>query len=150
MEFKEQEELEFQVTKNFLESKLGSKTGKFTNKVILHIDKDEHDDYDCFSDLISQLHHARECIPNNAKIQLHAVQFGIVTMGEMEDKAIKKLEGFGWQYQSGGVGGKDDECVTTIFGQMPEHWDQSFEEFLKTYPDFLRKKYELRNAGKTN
>ena len=30
----------------------------------------------------------------------------------------------------------------TIIGQSPDYWDKDFEEFLQTYNEFKRKKYE--------
>lgn len=141
--FDEVNDLEYEVAKEFLKSQLGSKTAKFTNNVLMYLKKDTQDDYECITETLSQLQNARECIPKDSKIVLKGIQLGIATKkGEMSDESTKKLENFGFQYMNEYVGTGDDEdsSMATIFAQTPEHFDTYFDEFLKTYNDFCRKR----------
>ena len=141
MSYKQIEEKQFEVAKDFEKSKLKSQTMKFTNSVMMSLINDVADDYECVSEVVHQILEVRECISKDAKIKFSGIQLIVENKGEMSKEVVEKLSGYGFIYQYGSFYDDKNES-TTIFGQSPDYWDKDFEEFLQTYNEFKRKKYE--------
>lgn len=141
MSFEESEKKQFEVSEDFVKSKLKTQTMKFTNNVMMSLINDTDNDYEAISEAIHQVNEARECIPKDAKIKFSGIQLVIENKGEMSKETVEKLNGFGFQYQFGSFYDDENES-TTIFGQSPDYWDKDFEEFLQTFHEFKQKKYE--------
>jgi len=141
LSFEESEKKQFEVSEDFVKSKLKTQTMKFTNNVMMSLINDTDNDYEAISEAIHQVNEARECIPKDAKIKFSGIQLVIENKGEMSKETVEKLNGFGFQYQFGSFYDDENES-TTIFGQSPDYWDKDFEEFLQTFHEFKQKKYE--------
>lgn len=138
------EEKEFEVADAFDKSKLGGKSMLFTNNVGLFLVRNKNKNFDAISEAISWIGDASGCLPENSEIEVSGLQIILKTKEYMSDDLIKRLECSGYMYQSGtqteDLNG-NMLWYSTFFLQNPDHWDQSFEEFLKTYPKFLQKKW---------
>ncbi len=134
---------EWEVSKDFHNSKLGGKALLFTNNVGLILLRDIQNDWDCVSDVISSVRDCRQSIPKEALIKFSGIQLIVETKEDISTDTISALENFGFMFQHTSVPCTEDGVYHSVFFQQhSDSWSKDFEDFLRTYPDFLRKKYE--------
>lgn len=133
---------EYEVSKDFHNSKLGVKSLLSTNDVGLILIRDIKNDWDAITEVIDSFRDCRECLPKESTIKFSGIQLVIETKEDMSNETIQGLENFGFMFQHSSVSFHGELCHSTFFQQVPDYWSKDFEDFLKTYPDFLRKKYE--------
>jgi len=137
---------EYEVAKDFHNnSKLGGKSLLFTNDVGLILLRNISDDWDCVSDVIGSVRDCRECLPKDSIIKFSGIQLVIESKEELSNDTIQRLENYAFMFQHSNVPCIEGQVYySTFFLQSGDFWSKDFEDFLKTYPDFLRKKYEER------
>lgn len=141
------EDKEFQVAEEFLKSQLGGKSMLFTNGVGMFLVRNKNKNYDAIAEAISYIGDASGCLPENSEVEISGLQLVLKTKKDLDKDTIQGLENYGYMFQSAHQSiDRDDNEVwySTFFLQSPDYWDQDFDEFLKTYPDFLQKKYKQR------
>ena len=141
---------EYQVAKDFHDSKLGGKALLFTNDVGLILLREIKDDWDCVSDVIGSVRDCRECLPkgSGSLIKLNGIQLVIESKEDITNDTVQALENFGFMFQHTTVPCTENGIYCSVFfQQQSDNWSKDFEDFLKTYPDYLRKKYEEINRN---
>lgn len=142
---------EFEVAEEFKKSKLGGKSMLFTNDVGMFLVRNKNNNYDAICEAISWIGDAGGCLPENSQIDLSGLQLVLKTKDNLDNNTIQRLENFGYMFQSAHQSIDCDNkevWYSTFFLQNPDYWDETFEEFLKTYPAFLNKKYKDRLSTK--
>jgi len=140
---------EYEVAKDFHNSKLGGKSLLFTNEVGLIFFRNIKDDWDCVTTMVGTVRDCRECLPKNSIIKYGGIQFVIESKEELTDDTIQRMENFGFMFQHSDVPCIEGQVYHSIFFQQdPDFWSKDFENFLRTYPDFLRNRYkEITNES---
>lgn len=134
---------EWEVSKDFHNSKLGGKSLLFTNDVGLILLRDIKDDWDGVTEAIGSFRNCRECLPKNSLIKFSGIQLVVETKDDISNDTIQALENYGFMFQHSDVPCTEEGVYhSTFFYQDADYWSKEFEDFLKTYPAFLRKKYE--------
>lgn len=137
---------EYEVAKKFDKSSLGGKSLLFDNNVGLFFIREEFEKFDCIVEAVASIEHCKECLPKNSVIKFSGIQLTVESKEELSNDILKRLENYGFQYQGAVVPFDNDSVwVSTLFYQDPNFWSSDFEEFLKTYYNFLKKKYSKRN-----
>ena len=143
MEFDEYQKKINEISDTFNSSTLGGMSISFLNGVSIFINRNRNESFDCISEMITTMEHLIDELPYSAEIQVKGIQFIIKTKEDISRECIRSLmDNYlvqGTDIPSGN--GKEDFFYTTIFTQTPDWFDDTFEEFLKTYPEFLQKKY---------
>lgn len=139
------DETAFNLSKEFAKSKgVSSQSMLFTNDIGLFLIKNRKQVYDCLSEMMSACGELADLLPENSKMMIQGLQFTVTLREQASDELHKKMNGYGFHFQEERYT-EDDEgeiAVSTWFYQLPENYDETFNEFLNTYPDFLKKKYE--------
>lgn len=147
--FEVMEKKEYDITKDFEKSKLSGKACMFRNGIGLIFVRDQLEKFDCINEAITTIENCKECLPKNSVIKFSGIQLSIESKEELSENTVQALENFGFQYQGATVPfDKDEVWVSTVFAQDPNYWSKDFEDFLKTYHQYLSKKYKDRNSAK--
>ena len=137
------EKKEWELVKDFKRSKLSGKGFTYKNGIGLIYLRNEMNKFDCVNEAISTIEHCKSCLPQNSIIKFSGIQLVIETKNELTNDEILALTNMGFLYQGSIVPFEKDEVwVSTVFAQDPDYWSKDFEDFLKTYPDYLQKKYK--------
>lgn len=139
------EDKEFQVAEDFKNSKLGGKSMSFVNGVSMFLVRNKNNNYEAISEAISCIGDANGCLPEDSEVVVSGLQLVLKTKKDLDSETIERLENNGYMFQSAYQGMDCDGSevwYSTVFIQQPDYWDSDFEEFLKTYPEFLRKKWK--------
>src|SRR3990172_11886422 len=94
---------EYEVAKDFHNSKLGGKALLFTNNIGLILLREIKDDWDCISDVIGSVRDCRECLPKDSFIKLCGIQLVIETKEDISNDTVQALENFGFMFQHSSV-----------------------------------------------
>lgn len=143
------EDKEFEVAEDFNKSRMGGKSMLFTNGIGMFLVRNKNKNYDAIAEAISWIGDAGGCLPENSAIDVSGLQLVLkTTKSDLDNSTIQRLENFGYMFQSSYESiDRDDKPVwySTFFLQNPDYWEKDFDDFLKTYPEFLQKKYKERN-----
>jgi len=146
------EDKEFEVAQEFLKSELGGKSILFNNGIGMFLVRNKNKNYDAISEAITYIGDASGCLPENSEVEISGLQLVLKTEKDMDKDTIQRLENYGYMFQSAhqSIDSDDKEVwYSTFFLQSPDYWEKDFEEFLKTYPEFLQKKYKERKNWKS-
>lgn len=131
------------VIDRFYDSKLGAHSITFRNRIGMFLTKMTNGLDDSIMEVITEIHELSSILPYSAEIRISAIQFEIKTKSDLPRQMVSELmeryvhQGTMFPYGKG----IEDYYITKLFLQTMDYYDENFEEFLKTYPEFLEKKF---------